>query len=135
MKTEPIHIRKGLSLYKQPITSKGGSPYWYVRVRMKLDGRTPQVKSTGTTDVEAAKRIAEEFQTDCLIRSRYGDNPALGIDGSASPTRRFDVVADQWLKQRTTLAGSDRKKLRGCNDARKLLTAPNGLGAFFRQTR
>ena len=25
MKTEPIHIRPGLSLYKQPLTGKGGS--------------------------------------------------------------------------------------------------------------
>lgn len=134
MKTEPIHIRKGLTLYKQPMTNGGGSPYWYVLVRMKIDGRTPQVKSTGTTDVMAAKRFAEEFYAECLIRSRYGDNPALGLDGLASPDRRFDVVADQWLDQKKVLAGSNARKVRAYNDARKLVVAPNGLGAFFKRT-
>lgn len=134
MKTETIHIHKGLSLYKQPMTNGHGSPYWYVRVRMKIDGRNPQVKSTGTSDLIAAKRFADEFYAECLIRSRYGDNPALGLDGQTPASRRFDVIADKWLKQRMAIAGSDRKKLRGCDDARKLLIASNGLGAFFKRT-
>lgn len=133
MKTETIHIRKGLSL-KQPITSKGGSPYWYVRVRMKIDGRTPQVKSTGTTDVMAAKRFADDFYAQCLFRSRYGNNPAPGIDGPVSSDRRFDVIADQWLDQKKVLAGTDPRKSRAYNDARKLIVASNGLGAFFKRT-
>ena len=134
MKTEPIHIRRGLSLYKQPITGKGGSPYWYARVWMRSGERCIHTKSTSTTDEAAARRFAEDFYGDCLIRKRYGDNPALGSHGSASPTRRFDVVADQWLKQKKAIAGSDPKKLRGYDDARKLLTAPNGLGAFFKRS-
>lgn len=130
MKTEPIHIRPGLSLYKQPITSTGGSPYWYARVRMKIGGRYVHAKSTGTTDEAAAKRFAEQFYGECLVVQ-------LGIqrDPSApsNQQRRFDVVADEWLDQKKVLAGDDKRKLRAWDDARKLVVAPNGLGAFFKR--
>lgn len=133
MKTEPIHIRPGLSLYKQPVTNRGGSRFWYARVRMKLDGRDVQVKSTGTTDEDAAKRFADTYFSQCLMRHQFPDF----VDPSASavtPCRRFDVVADKWLDQRKAMAGSDRRKCRGWYDAHKLVVAPNGLGAFFGRT-
>ncbi|MCL6684082.1 tyrosine-type recombinase/integrase [Sphingomonas alba] len=131
MKTEPIHIRPGLSLYKQPITSKGGSPYWYARVRMKIEGRNLHAKSTSTTDEAAARRFAEAFYTECFVAAKFGH-----LGGPCSSTdhrRRFDVVADEWLTQKELLAGKDKRRLRGWDDARKLIVAPNGLGAFFKR--
>jgi integrase len=129
LKTEPIHIRPGLSLYKQPISSKGGSPYWYARVRMKIDGRYVHAKSSGTTDIGAATRFAEQFYGKCLVEQ-------LGIvrDPSAPSNRqrRFDFVADEWLDQKHALAGDDKRKLRGWDDARKVVVAANGLGAYFK---
>ena len=130
MKTEPIQIFRGLSLYKQPITCRGGSPYWYARVWMRIGDREVHTKSTGTTDVPAATRFAREFFGDCVFKQRSGE--ALG-SSSTKPSRRFDVIADEWLTQKKTLAGLDHRKLRAYNDARKLITAPNGLGAFFKR--
>jgi integrase len=43
------------------------------------------------------------------------------------------VIADDWLNQKKAMAGSDSRKLRAYDDARKLVVAPNGLGAFFRR--
>jgi hypothetical protein len=54
--------------------------------------------------------------------------------GSFVQERRFDVLADLWLNRKLAAAGSDRKKLRGHYEARKLITSPNGLGAFFKRT-
>lgn len=133
MKTEPIHIRPGLSLFKQPLTGKGGSRFWYARVRMKIGGRDLHARSTGTTDETAAKRFADTYFSECLLQRQYPD--LVEVTGNPSnPTHRFDVVADQWLDQRKAMAGSDRRKLRGWDDARKLVIAPNGLGAFFKRT-
>ena len=36
--------------------------------------------------------------------------------------------------QKKAIAGSDARQLRAYDDARKLLTAPNGLGAYFKRT-
>ncbi|WP_395622162.1 hypothetical protein [Sphingomonas daechungensis] len=130
MKTEPIHIFKGLSLYKQPITSRGGSPYWYARVWMRIGDREVHTKSTGTTDVPSATKLAQAFYGDCLLLQR-GQLPGLGSQITSS--RRFDAIADEWLSQKKVMAGSDHRKLRACDDARKLINAPNGLGAFFKR--
>ena len=130
LKTEPIHLFRGLSLYKQPITSRGGSPYWHARVWMRIGDREVHTKSTGTTDAELAKKLAHDFYADCLIRQRSGEAAGSSL---TKPSRRFDVVADEWLNQKKSLAGSDRRKLRAHDDARKLIAAPNGLGAFFKR--
>ncbi|HKC02923.1 MAG TPA: hypothetical protein VKC17_06430, partial [Sphingomicrobium sp.] len=61
MKTEPIHLQRGLTLYKQPQTGGGGSPYWYARVWMRIGNQTVHTKSTGTTDQAAARRFAEDL--------------------------------------------------------------------------
>ena len=134
MKTQPIHLRRGLTLYKQPLTSRGGSPNWYARVWMRIGEQCVHTKSSGTTDAVAAKRFAEDLYAECLIQRRYGRSLETGGDATGAHSRRFDVVADQWLDQKKAFAGSDRKKIRACTDARKLITAPNGLGAFFKRT-
>jgi len=79
MITEPISIRRGLSLYKQPIRPGGGSRFWYARVYMPIGERALHVKSTRTTDVGEAKRKAEQFWADCAIEQRLGsrDRPPL----------------------------------------------------------
>ena len=130
LKTEPIHIFRGLCLYKQPITSRGGSPYWHARVWMRIGDREVHTKSTGTTDAELAKKTAHAFYADCLLKQRSGE--LLG-SSPTEPSRRFDVIADDWLNLKKSLAGSDRRKLRAYDDARKLVAAPNGLGAFFKR--
>lgn len=130
MKTEPIHLRPGLSLYKQPITSRGGSPYWYARVRMKLGSRRVHTRSTGTTDVKAATKFAETFYGQCLIQSL---GPVPGGGGIADEQRRFDLVADEWLDRKLAAAGGDPRALRAFHDARKLTLSPNGPAAFFKR--
>jgi len=97
---------------------------------MRIGDREIHTKSTGTTDPELAKKTAHAFYADCLLKLRSGEVPG---SSSTKPSRRFDVIADEWLKQKTSLAGSDRRKLRACDDARKLIAAPNGLGAFFKR--
>ncbi len=89
MKTQAIRIRTGLSLYKQPLT-----PNWYARVYMPLGSKRLHVRSTGTTDVTAAKRCAEDFYADCLLRRRYGEAGLPTKAGKATqPHYRFDLVA------------------------------------------
>src|SRR5688572_16684393 len=129
MKTEPIHLQRGLTLYKQPLSSRGGSPYWSARVWMRIGNRTVHTKSSGTTDAMAAKRFAEDFFGECLMRRRYGDVRPSSNGTAAKSIHRFDRVAQDWLDQKKAVAGSDSRKLRAYDDARKLLTAPNGLGA------
>lgn len=132
MKTEPIHLQRGLTLYKQPLSSRGGSRYWYARVWMRIGDRTVHTKSTGTTDAAAAKRFAEDLYAQCMMRRLYGDLPgSAGV--AVNPIHRFDKVADDWLDQKKAGAGSDSRRLRAYDDARKLLVAPNGLGAFFKR--
>ena len=134
MKTQPICIRRGLTLYKQPLTSRGGSPNWYARVWMRIGSQCVHTKSSGTTDAMAAKRFAEDLYAECLVRRRYGEDHGSANAGAATPNRRFDVIADEWLDQKKIMAGTDRRKLRAWDDGRKLITAPNGLGAFFKHT-
>jgi hypothetical protein len=51
--TEAIRIRKGLSIYKQPIRQGRGSPYWYARVYMLIGDRDTHTRSTRTADTKA----------------------------------------------------------------------------------
>ena len=134
MKTQPICIRRGLTLYKQPLTSRGGSPNWYARVWMRIGSQCVHTKSTGTTDAITAKRFAEDLYVECLVRRRYGNDGGSTNAGAAAANRRFDVIADQWLDWKKLSAGTDRRKYRAFDDARKLVIAPNGLGAFFKRT-
>lgn len=130
MKTQPVHIRRGLSLYKQP-----NSPNYYVRVFMPTGGKCLHVKTTGTSDVTAARRFAEDYYADCLLRRRYGEAALPNKAGKATqPHYRFDLVAQELLKRKKAEAGSDKRKLRGWSDAKKLIEAPNGLSAFFKRT-
>jgi hypothetical protein len=100
---------------------------------MKLDGRDVQVKSTSTADEAAARQFAETYFGQCLLRRDYPD--VIEHNASAvTPCRRFDMVADKWLDQKKAMAGSDKRNLRGWYDANKLVTAPNGLSAFFKRT-
>lgn len=99
---------------------------------MRIGDRTVHTKSTGTTDAMAAKRFGEDFFAECMMRRRYGDNP--GSADAAVATMRFDVLAHEWLDQKKAIAGSDPRRLRAYNDARKLVTAPNGPGAYFKRT-
>ena len=92
MKTEPIHLQRGLTLYKQPLSSRGGSPYWYARVWMRIGSRAVHTKSTGTTDATAAKRFAEDFFGECLMRRRYGDVLPSSDGAAANPIHRFDIL-------------------------------------------
>lgn len=130
--TEPVYIRKGLSLYKQPKRKGSGSPYWYARAFMRIGNKAVHTKSTGTTDIREATKRAEDLWAECLLRSRYGNLP--NTDGSADqPVYRFDRVADEWLDRKEAEAGSDPRKRRAYIDAKKLYTAINGLGAYFKR--
>jgi hypothetical protein len=134
LKTEPIHLQRGLTLYKQPLTSGGGSPFWYARVWMRIGNQTVHTRSTGTTDQAAAKRFAEDFFAECLFRRRYGDAMSSNQTGAPVHKHRFDKVADEWLGRKKVAAGNDPRRLRAFDDARKLMAAPNGLGAFFKRS-
>ena len=135
MKTSSISIRRGLCLYKQPLHSGRGSPYWYARVYMKIGGRDVHARSTRTTDEREAWRQAEDFWAECAIRRRFGDAAIPGFGGKAVEVRwRFDRVVDGWLAGMEADAGSDPRRIRAYNDARKLCLAPNGLCAFFKRT-
>ena len=95
-KTEAVRIRRGLSLYKQPLAAGRGSPNWYARVYMPIGGRAFHVKSTGTSDRCAAERWAESFWTDCVLLQRSGGQEA----GVKIDSWRFDLVAERWLESR-----------------------------------
>jgi len=100
---------------------------------MRIGNRTVHTKSTGTTDAMAAKRFAQDLYAECMMRRRYGDVLPSSDGNAANPIHCFDKVAGDWLDQKRAIAGSDVRKLRAYDDARKLLSAPNGLGAFFKR--
>src|SRR5436309_8089566 len=95
VKTTPISIRRGLSLYKQPCQTGRGSPNWYARVFMNIAGRSTHVRTTKTTDEREARRRAEEFWSECAIRRQFGD---AGLPHCAERPMevqyRFDRVVD-----------------------------------------
>jgi len=135
MKTSPISIRRGLSLYKQPLHDGRGSPYWYARVHMKIAGRHVHIRTTATTDEKEARHRAEDFWAECTVKRRFGEGAVPGTADRAVDIRfRFDRVVDGWLAGMLADAGSDPRRLRAYDDARKLCVAPNGLAAFFKRT-
>lgn len=132
--TQSISLWPGVSLYKQPLRHGGGSPNWYARVYLPAGGRDYHVKSTRTTDIGKATRCARDFFAECQARLSLGWTPGQPDSARApdSPAR-FDRVADQWLASKKREAGAEPRKLRAYKDAKKLVLAPNGLGAFFRR--
>lgn len=132
-KTESIQIQRSVSLYKQPLSQGRGSPNWYARVYMPIDGKRLHVKSTGTTDKKLAELFALEFYGDCLVRSRTLDGtlPVSQIS-KLSNTACFDKIADKFLDQLKTEAGDDARRLRNWKDHFGTIHAPNGFGAFFK---
>lgn len=135
MKTEPVPIRPGLSLYHQPKGPGVGSPNWYARARIDVGGRKVHAKSTGTTDVKLARERAEEFFTDLLIMKRGGPAIAGLVDSRlAQRCHRFDVAADSYLNCLLEAVRGDERRHRRYKDHRAILIAPNGPCRFFKGT-
>jgi hypothetical protein len=132
LKTQAIHLGRGLSIYKQPLAPGRGSPNWYARATVDLDGRRVHIKSTKTSDRLEAMRRAEEFKADLMIQQRSGVPVVEGC--FADRSYRFDVVADCWLSSLERGHGSDRRRLQRFKDHRKILLAHNGACAFFKKT-
>lgn len=132
-RTTPVPIRPGLTLYRQPKRPGAGSPYWYARARIKVGGRRLHVKSTGTTDLRLATDRAEEFYTELQILKRGGSAVAQLAGGKlAERCYRFDVVADGFLDSLSDATGDDERRKQRYRDHRAILSAPNGLNAFFK---
>lgn len=90
---------EGLSLYRQPVSRYRGSPYWYARVQMPINGRVIHTRSTKTTDLKQAERAARDFWTDCRLRSP-GDSPMPAtLLNRVDPAKRFDRLVDEWAVQ------------------------------------
>jgi hypothetical protein len=130
-KTEAIRIRKGLTLYKQPLRQGQGSPYWYARVYMPIGSRAIHTKSTGTTDQRQATKQAEDLWGKCLLWRQGGIPLPSPDDTKLNLDRRFDRVADAWLDILVQEAGTDQRRLRNVKDNRHIIYAVNGLAAFF----
>ena len=122
-----IRLKKGLAIYKQ-----ARSPFWYARAYVPFEGRYNQVISTKTESEREARRLAEAFYVECLIKKR-----ALGGDlpRGAKPPKdlryAFASLADEFVAARVKQAGNDQRALRGATDLKKLVEAKNGLKAFF----
>jgi hypothetical protein len=110
--TEAIRIRKGLSIYKQPLRQGRGSPYWYARVYMLIGDRDTHTRSTRTADTKAAIERAEDFWGDCKLWQRGGPEHFPEALRRTDTSRRFDRVADSWLAELERDAGSDSRRLR-----------------------
>lgn len=101
---------------------------------MKIGSKVLHVWSTRTTDLREAKKQAEEFWGDCLLRKRQCDGSLPTPSGLAVEAHyRFDQVGDEWLKRKKAEAGSDQRKQRAYRDAKNLYLAENGLAAFFKR--
>lgn len=128
LKTKPVRLGHGLIVYKQPKRPGRGSPNWYARVTLPVGGRKVHTKTTGTSDLRLATERAQEFQGELLLSKQGGILPQGKLSDRAY---RFDVIADAWLDELKASAGGDERKLHRYHDHRKILTAPNGLVAFF----
>ena len=130
-RTEAITIRRGLSLYKQPIGNGRGSPNWYARVYMPIGGRAIHAKSTGTSDVRAATKRAETYWAECAVLKQSGGKFAAS-NGARNPLDGcFDHVAERWLDAKKVAAGSDPRKIRAWQDDQYAYLAENGFAVFF----
>lgn len=135
LKTSPVPIRPGLSLYRQPKGPSIGSPNWYARARVKLGNRKVHVKSMGTTDERLARERAEEFYTDLCILKRGGQTETVICRGPmADRAYRFEILADAFLDGLQLAVGDDARRLQRYRDHKAILLAPNGLCAFFKTT-
>lgn len=131
-KTEAILIRRGLSLYKQPLAKGRGSPNWYARVYLPIAGKAIHTKSTGTSDLKDARKFAESFWADCHLLSRTADGTLPLPSGKATNIKmRFDHIGEQWIKLKEQEAGKDKRLLRAVRDIKQSFYAKNGLATFF----
>ncbi|MFD1612083.1 tyrosine-type recombinase/integrase [Sphingomonas tabacisoli] len=133
LKTQSIKIRKGLYLYKQPQSKGRGSPNWYARVYLHINGRPAQTKSSGTTDERAAARFAEDYYIECLFQRKLaeqGFHSPIGI--KAAPVHRFDRIADRFLEKCLADAGSDDRAIRRARDHKAALLGRGGLAVHFK---
>ena len=131
-KTEAFSIRRGLSIYKQPVEPGRGSPNWYARVHMQLGDRATHVRSTKTTDAKLAKERAEAYWAELAILRQSGGSPVKRLNRSRDPEdASFDHVAERWLENRRIEAGSDPRGIRRWQDDRSAYLAQNGLAKFF----
>jgi hypothetical protein len=98
---------------------------------MPIGGRSIHAKSTGTSDVRTATRLAERYWAECaILRQSGGKFPPS--NGARNPDDGcFDHVAERWLDGKKAAAGSDLRKLRAWKDERYAYLAENGLAAFF----
>lgn len=130
-KTESIRIKRGLSLYKQPLAEGRGSPNLYSRVYMPINGRNIHTRSTGTTDVALAIKRAEEFYLDCLLWKRGDTAMPLSLVNRQDPARRFDRVFDEYIDELEKEAGSDEQRLGNLRNKKQLYNGVNGFARFF----
>ncbi|WP_136162393.1 tyrosine-type recombinase/integrase [Sphingomonas flavalba] len=130
-KTEPISLQKGLSLYKQPLSKGKGSPNWYARVYLPIDGRDIHTKSTGTTDQKVAIKLAYEFYGECLVKAQIADGTLIPKGPASQSYVRFDRIADQWLDQLKSEVGDDPRKHRHWIDCKSAVLGRNGFTDFF----
>lgn len=132
-KTEAISIRTGVAIYKQPKSQGRGSPNWYARVYMPIDGKNLHTKSTKTTDQKEAYRLAEHFYGLCLIRSMTLDGTLPASQSVAAvKASRFDEITDDFLNDLKTAAGNDPRRLRNWKDHHGTVHGKGGLGLFFK---
>ena len=130
-KTEAVTIWRGLSLYRQPVSQYRGSPYWYARVHMPINGRTIHTRSTKTTDLKQAERIARDFWTDCRLWSR-GDVPMPPtLRNHIDPAKRFDRLVDEWLDEMARDPNLDAKPSWNMRNKKQVFFGVNGLATFF----
>lgn len=109
---------------------QNGSRYWQMRAHVPVNGQKYQVKSSKTTDYDAAVKQAQQFYLDCLQWQR-GEIalPARLVQRSA-PERRFDNFVDVWLDEFERDANTDRKR-RDLADKRSICLGRTGFVAFF----
>ncbi|MFN7191102.1 MAG: hypothetical protein ACK5U4_06675 [Rhodospirillales bacterium] len=80
-----IPVREGVILYLRPETAR---PILYYRIKVAgIEGY--ERRSTGTTNIDDAKRIAED---------RYSELIYLRKNGRRAASRKFEFVAGEWLK-------------------------------------
>lgn len=109
-----------------------GSPNWYARVYMPIDGKFIHTKSTKTTDEKAARQFAEKFLGECLVQRsiRDGTLPAA-IESIKKSEKRFDKIVDRWLNKLEVEAGDNERRIRHYKDCRGSALGVTGFATFF----
>ncbi len=130
--TESHIIRRGLSIFKQPLSKGKGSPNWYARVYMPFGGRENHVESTKTSDKRQAVKYAETYWAECQLWKAGGpDSMPASLRKRVDPAKRFDRIAEDWLDQMKLDAGSDEVRLRDWRDKNQTYSAVNGLARII----